>query len=81
MEINNLKNKLISSGKFPKTFTPVHLAAVIYYVCNDGQRLEIVLPETCKKTKITHKLLSSKCGSFAPATLTKQVDIIKSTVN
>ena len=41
------------------------------------KRLEIILPDTGKISKITQSLLSSKCGSFSAATLTKQVDLIR----
>jgi hypothetical protein len=78
--IIKVKNDLIGSGLFPNELNSVQIAACIYYVCNDMQqkRLEIILPETGKTSKITQSLLSSKCGSFAPATLTKQVNIIHS---
>jgi len=76
--INKVKTDLIASGLFPNELNSVQIAACIYYVCNTLQqkRLEIVLPESGKSVKITQALLSSKCGSFSPATLTKQVDII-----
>ena len=76
--INKVKSDLITSGLFPNELNSVQIAACIYYVCNTIQqkRLEVVLPESGKSVKITQVLLSSKCGSFSPATLTKQVDII-----
>jgi hypothetical protein len=78
--INKVKSDLIASGLFPNELNSIHIAACIYYVCNDIQqkRLEIILPESGKSVKITQALLSSKCGSFSPATLTKQVNIINS---
>jgi len=75
--INKVKKDLIDAGVFQQKMTYIQIAACIYYVCNvlTKPRLEIILP-IGGKTKITHELLSSKCGSFAPATLTKQVKII-----
>jgi hypothetical protein len=77
-DINNVKSDMINSGIFQKKITNLQTAACIYYVCNIMQkkRLEIILPETDQRIKITHSLLSSKCGSFSSATLTKQVNII-----
>jgi hypothetical protein len=75
--INKVKQELIERGIFQKKMTNIQIAACIYYVCNviTSPRLEIII--NGQKTKITHALLSSKCGSFASATLTKQVDLIR----
>jgi len=77
--IIKVKRELIDRGIFQRKLTHIQIAACIYYVCNvmTSPRLEIIIPETGKKAKITQALLSSKCGSFAPATLTKQVDLIR----
>jgi len=77
--INKVKRELVEQGIFQKKMTNIQIAGCIYYVCNilTSPRLEIIIPTTGQKTKITHALLSSKCGSFAPATLTKQVDLIR----
>ena len=77
-KINKVKIDLVNAGIFNKLNT-IQIAACIYYVVNKltiGKRLEIVLPETGKTTKITIELLSSKCGAFSAGTLAKSVAII-----
>jgi hypothetical protein len=75
-DIQKVKKDLYET--FGKVFSGIQIAACIYYVCSKIQqkRLTITVPETGKQSKITVELLS-RCGSFSPGTLAKNVKVIE----
>ena len=75
-DIEKVKRDL--SQTFGKVFSGIQIAACIYYVCSKLQqkRITITIPESGKQSKVTVELLS-RCGSFSPGTLAKNVKVIE----
>jgi hypothetical protein len=83
-KIEKVKKDLIDNNVFGNPLSNIQFAACIYYVTSVPiskggilqTRLQITDPVTNKQVKITTELLGSKCGKFAAATLSKNINII-----
>jgi hypothetical protein len=83
-KINQVKTDMINANIFERVPSKIQIAACIYYVSSIlygkggilQKRLEIIIPQSGLKSKITIQLLSDNCGPFAAATLAKITDNI-----